>query len=156
MESNFVAGRADIEIRPYDGQSAPRNVRTKHRRGAFHMPPPFGIPLCNRRRTPEPALCKGRCRAKRGGGVVPDTNYLLFLFCKLQNFTIPQALTRQLPLHKGAFLVCANIAGDLLPQGAAVTMHRLLGENPMITGGSPLPCKKIPTRRELPPGGWFG
>ena len=67
--------------------------------------------LNNRRRTPEPALCKGRCRVKRGGGVVSDTNYLLFLFCKLQNFTIPQALPRQLPLHKGAFLVCANIAG---------------------------------------------
>ena len=49
----------------------------------------------------EPALCKGRCRAERGGGVVPDL--LLFLSCKLQTFTIPQALTRQLPLHKGAF-----------------------------------------------------
>ena len=60
--------------------------------------------LNNRRRTPEPALCKGRCRAERGGGVVPDTNYLFsFLSCKLSAFTIPQALTRQLPLHKGAF-----------------------------------------------------
>ena len=26
----------------------------------------------------EPPLCKGRCRAERGGGVVPDTNYLYF------------------------------------------------------------------------------
>ena len=34
---------------------------------------------------------------------MPDTNYLLFLFCKLHTFTIPQALSRQLPLHKGAF-----------------------------------------------------
>ena len=83
----------------------------------------------NQRRTYKPALCKGRCRAERGGGVVSDTNYLLFLSCKLSAFTIPQALARQLPLHKGAFLDCANIAGDLLPQGAAVTMHRLLGEN---------------------------
>ena len=57
----------------------------------------------NHRRTSEPPLCKGRCRAERGTGVVPDTNYLLFLFCKLQAFTIPQALARQLPLHKGAF-----------------------------------------------------
>ena len=32
-----------------------------------------------RRRTPEPALCKGRCRAERGTGVVPYTNYLSFL-----------------------------------------------------------------------------
>ena len=83
----------------------------------------------NRRRTSEPALCKGRCRAERGGGVVPDRNYFSFLLCNLHAFTIPQALARQLPLHKGAFLDCANIAGDLLPQGAAVTMHRLLGEN---------------------------
>ncbi len=92
-----------------------------------------------RRRTSEPALCKGRCRAERGTGVVPDTNYLLFLFSKLQTFTIPQALARQLPLHKGAFsclcehrkknpifcrrqlpllggasCVCANIAGNTL------------------------------------------
>ena len=26
----------------------------------------------------EPPLCKGRCRAERGTGVVPDTNYLYF------------------------------------------------------------------------------
>ena len=81
------------------------------------------------------------------------TETIFFLSCKLQTFTIPQALSRQLPLHKGAFWfvrtlqadlrgvmrlwrcapapyrVCANIAGDLLPQGVAVTMHRLLGEN---------------------------
>ena len=57
---------------------------------------------------------RGGAVLPRGGGVVPDTNYL-FLLCKLQTFTIPQALWRQLPLHKGAFLVCANIAGDLLP-----------------------------------------
>ena len=92
-----------------------------------------------RRRTPEPALCKGRCRVKRGGGVVPDRNYLSFLLCKLHTFTIPQALSRQPPLHKGAFFslceqcekhlthrrwcqpppgrglfVCANIAGMYL------------------------------------------
>ena len=56
----------------------------------------------------EPTLCKGRCRAKRGEGVVPDTNYLLFLSCKLHTFTIPQALTRQLPLHKGPSGLCEH------------------------------------------------
>ena len=56
----------------------------------------------------EPPLCKGRCRALRGGGVVPDTNYLLFLLCNLHTFTIPQALSRQLPLHKGAFGLCEH------------------------------------------------
>ena len=45
---------------------------------------------------------RGGAVLPRGGGVVPDTNYL-FLLCKLQTFTIPQALSRQLPLHKGAF-----------------------------------------------------
>ena len=77
---------------------------TSYRRGAFHMPPPFGIPLCNRRRTPEPPLCKGRCRASRGEGVVPDRNYLSFLLCKVQAFTIPQELARRLPLPGGSFL----------------------------------------------------
>ena len=46
---------------------------------------------------------RGGAALPRGGGVVPYRNYLLFLFCKLHTFTIPQALPRQLPLHKGAF-----------------------------------------------------
>ena len=46
---------------------------------------------------------RGGAALPRGGGVVPDTNYLLFLSCKLHTFTIPQALSRQPPLHKGAF-----------------------------------------------------
>ena len=45
---------------------------------------------------------RGGAVLPRGTGVVPDTNYL-FLLCKLHTFTIPQALSRQLPLHKGAF-----------------------------------------------------
>ena len=40
----------------------------------------------------------------------PDRNYLFsLLFCNLQTFTIPQALSRQLPLHKGAIFVCTNL-----------------------------------------------
>ena len=77
---------------------------TSYRRGAFHMPPPFGIPLCNRRRTPEPPLCKGRCRASRGGGVVPDTNYL-FLFCSAKSKPL-QSIRRShaSSLYRGSFL----------------------------------------------------
>ncbi len=44
-----------------------------------------------RRRTSEPPLCKRRCRASRGGGVVPDKNYLFF--CSA-NPTLLQSLRR--------------------------------------------------------------
>ena len=64
--------------------------------------------LTSRRRTSEPPLCKGRCRAERGGGVVLYIDYL-FLLCKLQPFTIPQALTRQLP--PGGSLYSSSTAG---------------------------------------------
>ena len=61
-----------------------------------------------RRRTYEPALCKGRCRAERGGGVVPCRNYLSFLLCNFLTFTIPQALARQLPVLGGAWGLCEH------------------------------------------------
>ena len=59
--------------------------------------------LNNRRRTDEPALCKGRCRAERGGGVVPDTNYL-FLFCSAKSKLL-QSLRRcrASSLYRGTF-----------------------------------------------------
>ena len=82
-----------------------RNVRTKHRRGAFHMPPLYGISFQQRGGALLSLPCvRGGAALPRGGGVVPDKSYLLFLFCKLYTFTIPQELPRQLPLHKGAFL----------------------------------------------------
>ena len=67
----------------------------------------------NRRRTLEPALCKGRCREKRGGGVVPDKNYLLFLPA---NFRLLQSLRRcrASSLYWGVPWSCANIAGMYL------------------------------------------
>ncbi len=71
--------------------------------------------LNNRRRTPEPPLCKGRCRAERGGGVVPNANYLSFLLFKLSAFTIPQALSRQLPLPGGAFGIVRTLRACTLP-----------------------------------------
>ena len=71
--------------------------------GAFHMPPLYGISFQQRGGALMSLPCvRGGAALPRGGGVVPDTNYL-FLLCKLQTFTIPQALSRQLPLHKGAF-----------------------------------------------------
>ena len=119
-----MSGREDIESSPTVNKVLPRNVRTNPVGGGAHDAPVWrnsnfvgGHSICprcmefhsnTRRRTPEPALCKGRCRAERGTGVVPDTNYLLFLFCKLQAFTIPQALARQLPLHKGALGLCEH------------------------------------------------
>ena len=70
----------------------PRLTKPNICRGGGSPPACREFYLADRRRTPEPALCKGRCRAPRGGGVVPDRNSLLFLFCNLQTFTIPQAL----------------------------------------------------------------
>ena len=93
------------------GVTTPRLPKQKPESAGVWVSPPAcrGFYLINRRRTYEPALCKGRCRAERGGGVVPDTNYLLFLFSKLQTFTIPQALPRQLPLLGGAsFSLCEH------------------------------------------------
>ena len=74
--------------------------------------------LINRRRTPKPALCKGRCRAERGGGVVPDTNYL-FLFCSATS-TLLQSLRR----CRASSLYtrepfCANIARNTLHTAGA-------------------------------------
>ncbi len=79
------------------------DISSIFRRGGVSPPVCRKFYLTSQRRTPEPPLCKGRYRAERGTGVVPDRNYLLFLFCKLQTFTIPQAHTRQLPLLGGAF-----------------------------------------------------
>ena len=77
---------------------------TSYRRGAFHMPPPFGIPLCNRRRTPEPPLCKGRCRASRGEGVVPDRNYLSFFALQSLSLYNPSGAHAPAPFTGGSFL----------------------------------------------------
>ena len=60
------------------------------RRGGVSPPVCRKFYLTSRRRTSEPALCKGRCRVKRGGGVVPDTNQLL---CSA-NFMLLQSLRR--------------------------------------------------------------
>ena len=51
-------------------------TKTNFRRGGVSPPACRNFYPTSRRRTPEPALCKGRCRAPRGGGVAPDRNYL--------------------------------------------------------------------------------
>ena len=53
---------------------------------------------------------------------MPDRNYLSFLLCNFHTFTIPQALPRQLPLHKGAFFcLCEHCKKVLLfPQGGGI------------------------------------
>ena len=112
---------------------------------------------------------RGGAALPRGGGVVPDTNYLLFLFCKLHTFTIPQALSRQLPLHKGAFgivrtlrectllLARANIGRPLSRQ-----KQNSVGEGfplPLVwnfispTGGAPLSLPCVRGGAALPRGG---
>ena len=66
-------------------------------------PPPGEVPAEPTEGASLPGV-PGRCRASRGGGVVPYRNYFSFLLCNLHTFTIPQALARQLPLPGGAFL----------------------------------------------------
>ena len=80
--------------------------------------------LNNRRRTPEPALCKGRCRAERGGGVVPDINYLLFLFA---NSALLQSLrrSRASPLYtRGPLGLCGHPPGTSTDIKAKNKSHR--------------------------------
>ena len=66
------------------------DISSIFRRGGVSPPVCRKFYLTSRRRTPEPPLCKGRCRVKRGGGVVPDTNQLL---CSA-NFMLLQSLRR--------------------------------------------------------------
>ena len=74
------------------------------------MPPLYGISFQYPRRTPKPALCKGRCRAERGGGVVPDRNYLFFCFV-IFKFLQSLRRCRTSSLYRGEpFLVYTNIA----------------------------------------------
>ena len=78
----------------------------------------------------------------------------LFLFCRLHTFTIPQALVRWLPLHKGAFSCLCDIAGrtvstagngGCLWQRASARFREDLSQHPPV-GFSPfrLPPEKIP------------
>ena len=66
------------------------DISSIFRRGGVSPPVCRKFYLTFRRRTSEPPLCKGRCRVKRGGGVVPDTNQLL---CSA-NFMLLQSLRR--------------------------------------------------------------
>ena len=45
---------------------------------------------------------RGGAALRAAEGLYLTKTIFLFLFCKLHIFTIPQALARQLPLHKGA------------------------------------------------------
>ena len=79
--------------------------------GVWVSPACMEFYLNNRRRTPEPPLCKGRCRVKRGGGIVPCINYLLCsansqILQSLRRFRASSLYTRE------PFLVCANIAHE--------------------------------------------
>ena len=62
------------------------------------------------------------------------TETIFFLFCKLSAFTIPQALARQLPLHKGAFFGLCEHCGYV----------------PCPSQGRPLVACKAPSGRGLP------
>ena len=75
------------------------DISSIFRRGGVSPPVCRKLYLTSRRRTSEPPLCKGRCRVKRGGGVVPDTNQLL---CSA-NFMLLQSLRRShaSPLYWG-------------------------------------------------------
>ena len=75
------------------------DISSIFRRGGVSPPVCRKFYLTSRRRTSEPPLCKGRCRVKRGGGVVPDTNQLL---CSA-NFMLLQSLrrSRASPLYWG-------------------------------------------------------
>ena len=148
-----MSGREDIESSPTVNKVLPRNVRTNPVGGGAHDAPVWrnsnfvgGHSICprcmefhsnTRRRTPEPALCKGRCRAERGTGVVPYTNYLSFL--QTFSFYNPSGALAPAPFAQGGlfwfvrtlqadlrgvmrlwrcapapYRVCANIAGTYL------------------------------------------
>ena len=82
------------------------DISSIFRRGGVSPPVCRKFYLTSRRRTSEPPLCKGRCRVKRGGGVVPDTNQLL---CSA-NFMLLQSLrrSRASPLYWGGALRATN------------------------------------------------
>ena len=69
---------------------------------------------------------------------MPDTNYLLFLFCKFHAFTIPQAPLAPAPFTGGCLFVCADIAKNILPfpQGVGAGTRRLSKSFPTVRRGS--------------------
>ena len=89
-------------------------TKTNIRRGGVSPPSCRKFHLASRRRTPEPPPCKGRCRApaRRRGCTL---HKLSFMLCKFPNFTIPQALTRQLPLLGSAFGIVRTLRACTLP-----------------------------------------
>ena len=99
-----------------------RKVFAGVKRGLFSKSPPFArllwaflfdsfFFLTTGGALDKPPLCKGRCRAERGGGVVPDINYLLFLFA---NSALLQSLrrSRASPLYtRGPLGLCGHPPG---------------------------------------------
>ena len=85
-----------------------QRLTSRIRRGGVSPPACRKFYPAFRRRTDEPALCKGRCRAERGGGVVSDKLSSFFP----ANFTPLQSLRRcrASPLYTRGLWVCANIA----------------------------------------------
>ena len=58
---------------------------------------------------------RGGAARSAAEGLCLYRNYLSFLLCNFHTFTIPQALPRQLPLHKGAiFCLCEHCKKVLL------------------------------------------
>ena len=100
-----------------------RNVRTKHRRGAFHMPPLYGISFQQRGGAllSLPCVRGGAARRAAEGLYLTET---IFLFCSA-NFRLLQSLRRYRAssLYWGEpFLVCANIAADPAGRHAPVAL----------------------------------
>ena len=102
---------------------------------------------------PEPPLCKGRCREKRGGGVVPDTNYLL----RSANSTLLQSLRRcrASPLYtRGPFWSCEHckkfsVGGhSICPRCKKFNFNNAAGASPALRGAK---CRVQTAGGETPP-----
>ena len=131
----MLAARAPAKTNTVGGHSiCPRPDKNESSQGCG-----FPLPLCGIS-TPHPGVAFRSLPCVRGGAARSAaeglclTETIFFLFCKLSAFTIPQALARQLPLHKGAFFGLCEHCGYV----------------PCPSQGRPLVACKAPSGRGLP------
>ena len=99
-----------------------QRLTSRIRRGGVSPPACRKFYPAFRRRTDEPALCKGRCRAERGGGVVSDKLSSFFP----ANFTPLQSLRRcraSSLCTREPLGLCKHCKNILLLQGTGLPPH---------------------------------
>ena len=104
-----------------------------------NIPPPTEVKRTRKRGDRWPPAIPIKPKSRRGGVSPPA--------CKVESLsqTIPQAQSRRLPLLRGAFLVCANIAGMYLAPRAGDCWSPAISIKPKSRRGgvSPPVCKKF-------------